>query len=147
MQCVSAYTRESRPYSANLSTPSLTLDSLLGLTFLAERKTHGCCITPGTMACGDFSSDCTFWDERGRRLTRQPVFPLVDAATTSIVMSKARVGSRRFSSRCYTFWRTHTIADPIRLLCISLALPLTLSIPSRYSPSARLMVCVSPRAL
>ena len=42
---------------------------------------------------------------------------------------------------------THASADPIRLLCIRLALPLTLSLPSRFAPSARLMVGDTPCAL
>ena len=54
---------------------------------------------------------------------------------------------RSFSSRCCAFRRTHTSADPIRLLCIRLALPLTLPLPSRLAPSARLVVGVPPRAL
>ena len=37
--------------------------------------------------------DCTFWDERGQRLTRQPVGPLVDTATNTAVMSANRVES------------------------------------------------------
>ena len=43
--------------------------------------------------------------------------------------------------------RTHTSADPIGILCIRIALTLTLSRPSRFLPSARLMVGASPRAL
>ena len=38
-------------------------------------------------------------------------------------------------------------ADPIQLLCVRLTLPLTLSLPSGFVPSARLMVGVLPRAL
>ena len=52
-----------------------------------------------------------------------------------------------FSSRCWTFRRTHTSADPIRVLCTRLALPLTLSLPSRLAPRARLTVDVPTRAL
>ena len=58
-----------------------------------------------------------------------------------------RVDSGSFSSRCCAFRRTHTSADPIRLLCIRLALPLTLSLPSRFAPSARLTVGGAPYAL
>ena len=95
----------------------------------------------------DISCDCTFWDERGGRLSRRPVGSLVDAAAITIAMSKYRLESGRFSSRCYTFWYTHKSAEPIRLLCISLALRLTLFLPSRSSPSAKLTVDVSPWTL
>ena len=92
-----------------------------------------------------FSCVCIFWDEKGGGTT--PVGPQVDKTTIGTVLSTNRVDLGSFSSRCYTFRRTHTSADPIRLLCIRLALPLTFSLPSRFSPSARLVVCVSPRAL
>ena len=42
---------------------------------------------------------------------------------------------------------THTSADPIRVLCTRIALPLTLSLPSRLPPRARLTVDVPTRAL
>ena len=45
-----------------------------------------------------------------------------------------------------TFRRTHTSADPIRVLCTRLALPLTLSLTSRLAPRARLTVDVPTRA-
>ena len=51
-----------------------------------------------------------------------------------------------FSSRCWTFRRTHTSADPIRVLCTRLALPFTLSLTSRLAPRARLTVDVPTRA-
>ena len=73
--------------------------------------------------------------------------PQVDAATIRTVLNTNRVDLESLSSRCCTFRRTHTSADPIRLLCIRPALPLTLSLPSRFAPSARLVVCVSRRAL
>ena len=63
------------------------------------------------------------------------------------VLSTNRVDSGSFSSGGCAFRRTHTSADPIRLLCIPLALRLTLSLPSRFAPSAKLMVGISPRAL
>ena len=63
------------------------------------------------------------------------------------VLSTNHVDSRSFSSRCWGFRRTHSSADPIRLLCIRLALPLTLSLPSGFVPSTKLMVGASPRAL
>ena len=50
-----------------------------------------------------------------------------------------------FSSRCWTFRRTHTSADPIRVLCTRLALSLTLSLTSRLAPCARLTVDVPTR--
>ena len=86
-----------------------------------------------------------FWDERGEGLT--PVGPQVDNATIRTVLSTNRVDLGSFSSRCCTFRRTHTSPGHIRLLCIRLALPLTLSLLSRFAPSARLVVCVLPRAL
>ena len=98
---------------------------------------------------GAFSRDCTFWDCRGGVLTinRQPVGPLVSTAaiTSATVINHVDLG--RFSSRCCTFRRTHTSANPIRILCIRLALTLTLSRPPGFSSCARLVVCVSPRAL
>ena len=77
----------------------------------------------------------------------QPVGPPVGTAAMTAVMSANRVNLGSFSSRCCAFRRTHTSADPIQLLCIRLALPLTLSLPSRLAPSARLAVDVPPRAL
>ena len=95
---------------------------------------------------GDYSCGCMFWGERGGGHTRQPVGPSVDAAIMTTVLSTNRVDSRIFSSRNCAFRRTHTSTDPIRLLCIRLALPLTLSLPSRVAPGTKLMVAVSPRA-
>ena len=94
-----------------------------------------------------FSCDCMFWNETGGGLTRQPVGPLVGTATMTAVMSANRMDSGSFSSRCCAFRRTHTSANPIRLLCTRLALPLALSLPSRFAPSERLTVGVSPRTL
>ena len=94
---------------------------------------------------GDFSCNCLFWDERGEELT--PVDPQVDTATIRTVLGTNRVNSGSFGSRCCAFQRTHTSADPIRLLRIRLALPLTLFLPSGFLPSARLVAWVSPRAL
>ena len=96
---------------------------------------------------GDFSCDCMFWGEMGGGCTRQPVGPSVDTAVMTTVLSTNRVDSRSFSSRTCAFRRAHTSTDPVRLLCIQLALPSTLSLPSRLAPSAKLMVGVSPRAL
>ena len=96
---------------------------------------------------GDFSCDCMFWDDRGGGLTGQPMGPQVDTANMRIVLSTNHVDSRSFSSRCWAFRRTHPSADPIRLLCIRLALPLTLSLPSGFVPSTKLMVGASSRAL
>ena len=93
----------------------------------------------------DFSCDCIFWDERGGGLV--PVDPRVDTATTRTVLSTNRVDSGSFGSGCCAFRRTHTSADPIRLLCIRLALPLTLPLPLRFAPSARLTVGGTPCAL
>ena len=94
---------------------------------------------------GDFSCDCMFWGERGGGYTRQPVGPPVDTAIMTTVLSTNRVDSKSFSSRSCAFRRIHTSIDPIRLLCIRLALPLTLSLPSRFAPGTKLMVGVSPR--
>ena len=47
----------------------------------------------------------------------------------------------------YMFRRTHPNADPIRLLGIRIALTLTLSLPSGFVPSTKLMVDASPPAL
>ena len=96
---------------------------------------------------GDFSCDCMFWDDRGGGLTGQPMGPQVDTANMRIVLSTNHVDSRSFSSRCWALRRTHPSADPIRLLCIRLALPSTLSLPSGFVPSTKLMVGASPRAL
>ena len=96
---------------------------------------------------GDFSCDCMFWGERKGGCTRQPVGPSVDTTIMTTVLTINCVDSKRFSSRSCAFRRTHTSTDPIRLLCIRLALPLTLSLPSRLAPSAKLMVGVSPRTL
>ena len=96
---------------------------------------------------GDFSCDCMFWDDRGGGLTGQSMGPQVDTANMRTVLSTNHVDSRSFSSRCWAFRRTHSSADPIRLLCIRLALPLTLSLPLGFVPSTKLMVGASPRAL
>ena len=63
------------------------------------------------------------------------------------VLSTNHVDSRSFSPRCWAFRRTHPSANPIRLLCIRLALPLTLSLPSGFVPSTKLVVGASLRAL
>ena len=68
-------------------------------------------------------------------------------ATITTVTSANRVDLESFSSRCWRFRRTHTSADPIRVLCTRLALPSTLSLPSRLAPRARLTVDVPTRAL
>ena len=66
---------------------------------------------------------------------------------STAIMSANRVDLGSFSSRCCTFRCTHTSADPIRVLCTRLDLPLTISPPSRLAPSARLAVGVPFRAL
>ena len=50
-------------------------------------------------------------------------------------------------THCWAFRRTHPSADPIRLLCVRLVLPLTLSLPSEFVTSTKLMVGASPWAL
>ena len=146
MLCVPAYTHERRPCSATSYPASFTLDYFLALTICAKRKTYGWCFPRALWLTGAFSYDCMFRDERGGGLTRQPEGPLVDTATMTTAMSTQRADSGSFSSICCAFRRTHMSADLIRLLCIRLALPLTLSLRSRYAPSARL-IGVSPRAL
>ena len=91
----------------------------------------------------DFPCDCMFWENSGGGLTTQPV----GTTTMTTVTSANCVDLESFSSRCWTFRRTHTSADPIRVLCTRLALPLTLSLPSRLAPRARLTVDVPTRAL
>ena len=91
---------------------------------------------------GGFSCDCMFWENSGGGLTTQPV----GTATMTTVTSTNRVDLESFSSRCWTFRRTHTSADPIWVLCTRLALPLTLSLTSRLAPRARLTVDVPTRA-
>ena len=106
------------------------------------------CVSPRALwLVGDFWYDCIFWDERARELTGQLVDPQVGTAIITTVMSIHRVASGSCSSRCCELRHTHTSADPIRLLCNQLALPLTFSLTSRFAPSARLMFCVSPRGL
>ena len=106
------------------------------------------CVSPRALRLvGDFSCDCMFWDDRGGGLTGKPMGPQVDTANIGTILSINHVDSRSFSSRCWAFRRTHPSADPIRLLCIRLALPLTLSLPSGFVPSTKLMVGASPRAL
>ena len=142
---VPAYTSERRPYSATWYPTSFTLDSLLALRICAQHKTRGWCYTSCPRTCEGFSYDCMFWDERGGGLA--PVDPRVETATIKTVLSTNRVDSGSFSSGCCAFRRTHTSADPIRLLCIRLALPLTLPLPSRFALSARLTVGGTPCAL
>ena len=88
-----------------------------------------------------------FLGERGGGCTRQPVGPSVDTAIMTTVLSTNRVDSRSFSSRSCAFRHTHTSTDPTWLLCIRLALALTLSLPARFEQSTKLMVGVSSRAL
>ena len=144
MLSVLAYTPERSLYSATWYPTSFTLDSLLALRILPTTKRM---VGASPRALGlvkDFSCDCMFWDERGEGLA--PVGPRVDTATIRAVLSTNRVDSGSFSSGCCAFRRTHTSADSIRLLCIRLALPLTLPLPSRFAPSARLTVGGTPCA-
>ena len=87
-----------------------------------------------------FPCDCMFWGERGGGYPRQPVGPCVEDTTimtTLLLISTNCVDSRSFNSRSCAFRRTHRSADPIRLLRIRLALPLTLSLPSRFVPGTK----------
>ena len=128
-----------------LYSTSLTLDSLLVLRICAQPKLMVGASPRALGLAKDFSCDCIFWDERAGGLA--PVGPQVDTATIKTVLSTNHVDSGSFSSRCCAFRRTHTSADPIRLLCIRLTLPLTLSLPSRFAPSARLTVGGTPCTL
>ena len=106
------------------------------------------CVSPWALRLvGDFSCGCMFWDDRGGWLTGKPMGPQMDTANIRTVLSTTHVDSRSFSSRRWAFRRTHPSTDPIRLLGIRLALPLTLSLPSGFVPSTKLMVGASPRAL
>ena len=125
---------------------ALPLTLSLPSRFAPSAKLMVCISLRVLWLAGAFPCDCTFWDFRGVGLTRQPVGPLDEAAITTVT-STNHVDSGSFSSRRCTFWRTHTSANPIRLLCIRPTITLTLCRPSRFVPSARLMVDVSPRAL
>ena len=106
------------------------------------------CVSPWALRLGgNFSCDCMFWDGSGGGLTGQPMGPQVNRANIRTVLRTNHVDSRSFRSRFRAFRRTHSSADPIRLLCIRLALALTLSLPSGFVPSTKLMVGASPRAL
>ena len=135
-----------RPLYIRLALP-LTLS--LPLRFVPSAKLMVGVSPRALWLAGAFSRDCTFWDCRGGALTinRQPMGPLVSAAAITTATGINHVDSGSFSSRCCTFRRTHTSPDLIRILCIQLALTLTLSRPPRFVSCARLMVCVSPRAL
>ena len=103
------------------------------------------CVSPWALwLSGDSSCDCLIWGKRGEGFTRQPIGPPMGTAAMTAAMSANRVNLGSFSSRCCAFRRTHTSADPIRLLCIRLALPMTLSLPSRSAPSAKLLVGILP---
>ena len=146
MLYVPTYTHELRPYSDTLYPTSFNLDSLPAPRICVLRKTYG--VSPWALRLvGDFSCGCMFWDDRGGGLTGQPMGPQVDTANIRTVLSTNHVDSRSFSSRRWAFRRTHPSADPIRLLGIRLALPLTLSLPSGFVPSTKLMVDASLRAL
>ena len=107
------------------------------------------CVLPWALGLvGNFSCDCMFWDDKGGRLTGQPMGPHVDTANIRTVLNTKHVDSKRFSSRCWAFRRTHPSVDPIRLLCIRVDLTfLTLSLPSRFVPNTKQMIDASPRAL
>ena len=95
----------------------------------------------------DFSLTVCYRTRGEEDLLGQLMGPLVDPAIMTAVMSVNHVDSGSFCSRCCAFRRTHTYADPTWLLCIRLALPLTLSLPSGFAPSERFKVGVPTRAL
>ena len=121
----------------------LCIQLALPLTLsLPSRFAPSARLTVGGTLCalrpvGDFLCDCMFWEKRGRGLTRQPVGPPVRTATMTTVMSANRGDLESLSSRCWTFWRTHTSADSIRVHCTRLYSPLALSLPSQLGPSAQ----------
>ena len=127
----------------------LCIRQALPLTlYLPSRFALSTRLTVGGTPCalwlvGDFLCDCMFWENSGGGLTTQPV----GTATMTTVTSANRVDLESFDSRCWTFRRIHTNADPIRVLSARLALPLTLSLSSRLAPRARLTVDVPTRAL
>ena len=147
MLYVPAYTHERRSYSDILYPTSFSLDSLPTPRICVLRKTYGLCFTWALRLVRDFLCDCIFWDDRGGELTGQSMGPQVDTANIRTILSTNQVDSRSISSRCWAFRHTHPSADPIRLLGIRLALPLTLSLPSGFVPSTNLVVGASPRAL
>ena len=126
---------------------ALPLTLSLPSGFVPSTKLMVCASPRALGPVKDFSFDCMFWDDRGGGLAGQPMGPQVDTANIRTVLSTNYVDSRSFSSRCWAYRRTHPSADPIRLLGIRLALPLTLSLPSGFVPSTKLMVGASPRAL
>ena len=95
---------------------------------------------------GTFLRDCMFLKDVRGRFNRQ-LGPLLNTATTTTVMSANHLDSGKFSSRCCTFRRTNTSEGPIRLVCIRVALPLTVSLPSGFAPSERLPVVIPTWAL
>ena len=126
--------------------------ALLLTLYLPSRCAPSARLTVGDTPCalwlvGDFSCDRRREGNREGVLTRQPVGPPVGTAIMTAVMSANRLDLGSFSSRCCTFQHTHTSADPIRLLCIRLALTLTLFLPSRLALSERLTVDVPPWVL
>ena len=136
----------SRCWAFRRTHPSADPIRLLGIRLALPLTLSLPCASPRALGLvKDFSCDCMFWDERGGGLV--PVGPRVDSATIRTVLSTNRVDSGSFSSGCCAFRRTHTSADPIRLLCIRLALPLTLPLRLRFAPSARLTVGSPPFAL
>ena len=101
-----------------------------------------------------FSCDCMLWDDRRGRLTGQPLGLLVGTATMTAAVMGAKVAwtcgvlvHDVVRSGVHTRGRRPYSAT----LCIRLALPLTLSLPSRSAPSERLRVGVGvgvpPRTL
>ena len=147
MLYVTAYTHERRPYSDTCIRLALTLTLSRPPGFASCARLMVCVSPCALRLVGDFSCDCMFWDDRGGGLTGQPMGPQVDTANIRTVSSTNHVDSRSFSPRYWAFRRTHPSADPIWLLCTRLALPLTLSLPSGFVPSTKLMVGASPCAL
>ena len=145
---VLAYIYEHRPYSATLYPTSFALGSFLALSICAQRKTNDWCFHPGPHGlCEIFRVTICFGTggEEGYLGNRWVHTDGHSKYFNSIEQN--RMDSRSFRSRCWAFQRRYTSTDPIQLLCIRLALPLTPSLPSGFAPSARLMVCVSRRAL
>ena len=146
-----AYTHERGHHSATLLYPTrFSLNVPLPSGFApSARLMVG--VSPRALWLASFFRGIVCFGTRGEQIycniNRRPLGPFVSITTITTVTGTNRVDSGRFSLR-YAFRRTHTSADPIRLICIRLALPLTFSLLSRFAPRARLVVVgVSRRAL
>ena len=120
MLYVPAYTHERRPYSDTCIRLALTLTLSRPSRFVPSARLMIGASSRAPCFVWDVPCDYMFRDERGGRLTGQPMGPQVDTETIRTVLSTNRVDSRSFSSRCWAFRCTHSSTDPIRLPCIRL---------------------------